>query len=166
MRYARVKTPNHSQHNYQPSNYISKNIMNSKTAQHYHNTLIRLSIVALFLLVFQLPIHADVFRSTSSYRVDPRPMEATQIAPTPQYQTYESTIYEPFAEDAPSQYTNAGSESGSSSGPSKISGRRNLAGGGDPGNQSQNSPVGDAWVMLLFAAAAAIVIALRKKQTA
>lgn len=139
--------------------------MNSKTAQHYHNTLIRLSIVALFLLVFQLPIHADVFRSTSSYRVDARPMEATQVDPTTQYQTYESVIYEPFAEETPSS---------SSNGPSKISNRQNVWGGGgmgdkegdDAGHRDPNSPIGEAWVMLLFAAAAAIVIALRKKQTA
>ena len=135
--------------------------MNSKTAQHYHNTLVRLSIVALLLMVFHLPIHADVFHSTSSYRVDARPMEATQVAPTTQYQTYESTIYEPF----------------DNNGPSKIGGRRNTGGdddwsGGDvdlggwgdetdiedPGNQSEQSPIGEAWVMLLFAAAAAIVV--------
>ena len=139
--------------------------MNSKTAQHYHNTLVRLSIVALLLLGFSAPIHADVFRSTSSYRVDARPMEATQVAPTTQYQTYESVIYEPFAEETPSS---------SSNGPSKISNRQNVWGGGgmgdeegdDAGHRDPNSPIGEAWVMLLFAAAAAIVIALRKKQTA
>ena len=148
--------------------------MNSKTAQHYHNTLVRLSIVALLLLVFQLPIHADVFRSTSSYRVDARPMEATQVVPTTQYQTYESTIYDPFSEEAPG--------SSSNNGPSKIGGRRNTGEGnyegdvdlgdwGDPdienpGDQSDEYPVGEPWVLLLFAAVAAIVIALRKKQTA
>ena len=139
--------------------------MNSKTAQHYHNTLIRLSIVALLLLGFSTPIHADVFRSTSSYRVDARPMEATQVAPTTQYQTYESVIYEPFVEETPSS---------SSNGPSKISNRQNAWGGGgmgdeegdDAGHRDPNSPIGDAWVMLVFAAMAAVVIALRKKQTA
>ena len=140
--------------------------MNSKTAQHYHNTLTRLSIVALLLLGFSAPIHADVFRSTSSYRVDARPMEATQVAPTTQYQTYESVIYEPF----------------DNNGPNKIGGRRNTGGGyegdvdlgdwgdetdiEDPGNQSTESPIGEPWIMLAFAAMAAIAIALRKKQTA
>ena len=117
-------------------------------------------------MVFHLPIKADVFRSTSSYRVDARPMEATQVDPTTQYQTYESVIYEPFAEDAPS--------SSSSNGPSKISGRQNSWGGGgmgdqtgdDAGHRDPNSPVGEPWVMLLFAATAAVVVALRKKQTA
>ena len=139
--------------------------MNSKTAQHYHNTLVRLSIVALLLLGFSTPIHADVFRSTSSYRVDARPMEATQVDPTTQYQTYESVIYEPFAEETPSS---------SSNGPSKISNRQNAWGGGgmgdeegdDAGHRDPNSPIGEAWVMLVFAAMAAVVIALRKKQTA
>ena len=138
--------------------------MNSKTAQHYHNTLIRLSIVALLLMVFHLPIHADVFHSTSSYRVDARPMEATQVDPTTQYQTYESVIYEPFAEETPSS---------SSNGPRKTTGTGSWGGGGmgdeegdDAGHRDPNSPIGDAWVMLVFAAMAAVVIALRKKQTA
>ena len=94
-------------------------------------------------------------------------MEATQVDPTTQYQTYESVIYEPFATETPSQYTDGGSESGSgNNGPKGVSGRRNLAGGGDPGSQSPNSPIGEPWIMLAFAAMAAIAIALRKKQTA
>ena len=125
----------------------------------------RLSIVALLLLGFSAPIHADVFRSTSSYRVDARPMEATQVAPTTQYQTYESVIYEPFAEETPSS---------SSNGPSKISNRQNAWGGGgmgneendDPGHRDPGSTIGEPWIMLAFAAMAAIAIALRKKQTA
>ena len=140
--------------------------MNSKTAQHYHNILTRLSIVALLLLGFSAPIHADVFRSTSSYRVDARPMEATQVDPTTQYQTYESVIYEPFADEAPG--------SSSNNGPSKISNRQNAWGGGgmgdhendDPGHRDKNSPIGEPWIMLAFAAMAAVVIALRKKQAA
>ena len=138
--------------------------MNSKTAQHYHNTLVRLSIVVLLLLGFSAPIHADVFRSTSSSRVDARPMEATQVDPTTQYQTYESVIYEPFAEETPSS---------SSNGPRKTTGTGSWGGGGmgdeegdDAGHRDPNSPIGEAWVMLVFAAMAAVVIALRKKQTA
>ena len=141
--------------------------MNFKAKQHFNSKLlIRLSIVALLLMVFHLPIKADVFRSTSSYRVDARPMEATQVAPTTQYQTYESVIYEPFATEAPSQYTDGGSESGSSSGPSKITNRKNGFVDRPDTPPAPGSPIGEAWVMLLFAAAAAIVIALRKKQTA
>ena len=140
--------------------------MNSKTAQHYHNTLVRLSIVALLLLGFSAPIHADVFRSTSSYRVDARPMEATQVDPTTQYQTYESVIYEPFATEAPSLYTDGGSESGSSSSPSKITNRKNGFVDRPDTPPAPGSPIGEPWIMLAFAAMAAIAIALRKKQTA
>ena len=140
--------------------------MNSKTAQHYHNTLTRLIIVALLLLGFSAPIHADVFRSTSSYRVDARPMEATQVAPTTQYQTYESVIYEPFATETPSQYTDGGSESGSSSSPSKITNRKNGFVDRPDTPPAPGSPIGEPWIMLAFAAMAAIAIALRKKQTA
>lgn len=139
--------------------------MNSNTTQHRHNfSIFRLSIVALLLLGFSAPIHADVFRSTSSYRVDARPMEATQVDPTTQYQTYESVIYEPFAEETPSS---------SSNGPRKTTGTGSWGGGGmgdeegdDAGHRDPNSPIGEAWVMLVFAAMAAVVIALRKKQTA
>ena len=143
--------------------------MNSNTTQHRHNfSIFRLSIVAFLLLAIVAPIKADAFRSTSPYRIDSRQMDVTQIDPSTSYQSYESTIYEPF----------------NNNGPSKIGGRRNTGGdddwsGGDvdlgewgdpttanPGNQSGESPIGDAWVMLVFAAMAAVVIALRKKQTA
>ena len=141
--------------------------MNSNTTQHRHNfTILRLSIVAFFLLALCTPINADEFRSTSPYRVDSRFTDATLVSPSASYQSYESTIYDPFSEEAPG--------SSSNNGPSKIGSRQNTWGGGgmgdntndDPGHRDPGSPIGEAWVMLLFAAAAAIVIALRKKQTA
>ena len=141
--------------------------MNSNTTQHRHNfTILRLSIVAFLLLAIVAPIKADAFRSTSPYRLDSRQMDVTQVDPSTSYQSYESTIYDPFSEEAPS--------SSSNNGPSKIGSRQNAWGGGgmgdnpndDPGHRDPGSPIGEAWVMLLFAAAAAIVIALRKKQTA
>ena len=141
--------------------------MNSNTTQHRHNfSIFRLSIVAFLLLTIVAPINADEFSSTSPYRVDSRFTDATLVSPYTSYQSYESTIYEPFASDAPG--------SSSNNGPSKIGSRQNSWGGGgmgdnpndDPGHRDPGSPIGEAWVMLLFAAAAAIVIALRKKQTA
>ena len=100
----------------------------------------------------------------------------------PAYNSYQSTVYQPFA-----------------SSPSMISGRRNSdgvpsTGGGDPTNpnipnpnnpgggsdyegngfphpsdpedNSQESPVGEAWVMLLFAAVAAAVVFVRQRKAA
>ena len=73
------------------------------------------------------------------------------------YKAYQGAVYEPFNNTPPSE---AGSNR------SQISGRKNLAGGGDPGNQSQNSPVGEPLVLLLFAAVAALFVARRQRQTA
>ena len=141
--------------------------MNSNTTQpRYSHLVTRLSIVAFFLLALCTPINADEFRSTSPYRVDSRFTDATLVSPSASYQSYESTIYEPFADDAPG--------SSSNNGPSKIGSRQNTWGGGgmgdnpndDPGHRDPGSPIGEPWIMLAFAAMAAVVIALRKKQTA
>ena len=79
------------------------------------------------------------------------------------YRAYESTIYEPFTAASPS--------SNSNDAPANISGRRNadddgFGGNSDGGNQADSYPVGEPWIMLAFAAMAAVVITLRKKQTA
>ena len=134
--------------------------MNSNTTQHRHNfSIFRLSIVAFLLLSIVSPIKADAFRSTSPYRIDSRQMDVTQVDPSTSYQSYESTIYDPFSEEAPSS-------SSGNNGPSKIGGRQNSFVDRPDTPPAPGSPIGEAWVMLLFAAAAAIVIALRKKQTA
>lgn len=82
------------------------------------------------------------------------------------YATYQSTVYQPFTTAVPSD-DNPIHEP-------QISGRRNAWGGGgmgdytedDPGKRDPNSPVGEPFVLLLFATVAAVVIRLRKKQTA
>ena len=84
------------------------------------------------------------------------------------YNAYQSTVYEPFGNTTPSE------SSASSRG---ISGRRNsdyegdvnLDGWGDPttanpGDTSDESPIGEPWIMLLFAAAAAVTVAWRKRK--
>ena len=87
--------------------------------------------------------------STSNYQV------STTISPA-------STVYTPFSDENPSN-----------SGPSRITGRKNdddsewnedeYEDNEDPGHRG--SPLGDAWSLLIFAAMAAVVITLRKKQT-
>ena len=88
------------------------------------------------------------------------------------YKSYQSTVYKPFSSSLPS---------GMGSAPSRISGRRNSEDNyegdvdtdkwGDietenPGVQGEGSPVGEPFVLLLFAAVAAVVIARRRKQVA
>jgi hypothetical protein len=82
------------------------------------------------------------------------------------YATYQSTVYQPFTTAVPSD-DNPIHEP-------QISGRRNAWGGGgmgdkendDPGYKDPNSPVGDPFVLLLFAAVAAVVIAWRRRKVA
>ena len=76
------------------------------------------------------------------------------------YKAYQAAVYEPFNDTPPSESGNA---------PRGISGRKNLGGmdGHDPGGPgSSNSPVGEPFVLLLFAAVAAAVVAWRQKRRA
>ena len=89
------------------------------------------------------------------------------------YKSYRSTVYQPFGSSLPSGTSNA---------PRGMSGRRNLEGedyegdvdvdGWDdpttanPGDTSDESPIGEPWILLLFAAVAAFFIARRKRQVA
>jgi hypothetical protein len=111
------------------------------------------------------------------------------------YNSYQSTVYQPFESSAPSyrhstyntsNYSNSGSYN-------PIRGRRNAGEEGgteandpdndpgdgelpegwldpehpsDPGHQSNQYPVGEAWVMLLFAAVAALVVFVRQRRAA
>ena len=89
------------------------------------------------------------------------------------YKSYQSTVYQPFSSSLPS---------GTGNGPRGMSGRRNAEGedyegdvdvdGWDdpttanPGDTSDESPIGEPWILLLFAAVAAFFIARRKRQVA
>lgn len=117
-------------------------------------------------------VDGSSYRSSYGERLD---YSSQQIYSS--YNAYQSTVHQPFA-----------------SSPNLISGRRNeselpstggvdpnnpnlqdgttventdggLQGGGDPGYQG-GSPVGEAWVMLLFAAVAAVVVFVRQRKAA
>lgn len=134
----------------------------------------------LILFAFGVDVYAQSYNASNFYQVggytqptassqqwgayggamksDYRVMGNADVLST-EYKAYQGTVYEPFNDTPPSESGN------SNSGPKGISGRKNLAGGGDPGTQG-DSPVGEPFVLLLFAAVAAVVIRLRKKQTA
>ena len=137
------------------------------------NTLLTRSLLVrcaffIALIVSTNSALAQQFGTTSSY------LQTTQIqsAQTAEasYDAYQSTIYEPFSGLTPS------SSNGGNNQPSGISGRRNTTidpGNGDDwgsntdgGDQENSYPIGEPWIMLAFAAMAAVVITLRKKQTA
>ena len=82
------------------------------------------------------------------------------------YNAYQSTVYQPFESSLPSDnnpvYSNGQGESNDRQ--NAPTNRRNLTGGGDAGDQEQSYPVGDPWVMLLFAVAAALVVFVRQRK--
>lgn len=125
---------------------------------------LRGAILAILLLFFTIQVAAQEFSSTSAYRVQQIDMSAQSVQ-VEGYQQYHSTIYEPFSSSTPSY---SGSNNDQSSG---MGGRKNTINTGgfgtesDP-NASNQSPIGEPWIMLVFAALAAVGIALRKKQHA
>ena len=123
----------------------------------------RIVLLLLFAVCASLPVKAQTFQSTSSYPMTQQSYQAQEVNQVGSYQAYESTIYEPFTSATPS--------SNGSNAPAGITGRKNNINTGgfgtetDP-NASNQSPIGEPWIMLAFAAMAAVVITLRKKQTA
>ena len=128
-----------------------------------HQLFKQAKIALLFLAFMCVGAYAEAqnFQSTSSYLNGSSPQTVEQtVAASPQ-QAYKSTIYEPFSSATPSSDAN-GSNNGNARG---MSGRRNAF--VDPGETgAEEYPIGEPWIMLAFAAMAAVVITLRKKQTA
>jgi hypothetical protein len=135
-------------------------------------TLLTLSII-FSISATSAPIYSnssdrssDASSSASSYSMQPASYQMTN---TSNYQVSTTispaqTVYAPFSDENPSN------------GPSRISGRKNgddiewnegeWGENADPGKQENSFPIGDAWSLLIFAAMTAVVITLRKKQTA
>lgn len=110
--------------------------------------------LCMLMLVGAAPISAQVY--------------STEQEPQHSYNAYQPTVYEPFGSSLPSEsnpvYSNA---QGTSDWNGTLSNRRNVGGvQGDPGDQSDESPVGEAWVMLLFGAVAAAVVFVRQRKAA
>ena len=143
---------------------------------HTTHPLLKISkMVAVLLLIF-FPVLAfanPTYQSSSNRYAAPSTvgaqsmqyqLESYKMANTSTYQvgtTYNpaSTVYAPFSDETPS---NSGDN-----GPSKISGRKNAGNFGhvDDPYKDPESPLGDAWSLLFFAAlaAGAIYIKQRKK---
>ena len=131
----------------------------------------------IFLLLFTFAgAHAASLFATSSaspHRIQSNSMYGTHYLQQetysyrmPEMQTqcimtggakYSSFVYEPFNNAVPSEYTD-----GQAYTPS-VSGKRKLGGGTDPGNQSTQSPVGEPWILAVFALLFAGVMAWKKK---
>lgn len=114
----------------------------------------------LILFVSSIVAYAQNFGSSSTskphYRVDGT--ETTVSVQQQQYNAYQSTVYEPFDDTPPSA---VGADASGQD--LDITNRRNgFIQPGNP-NSSDESPVGEPWVLLFFAAVAAVAIRLRRK---
>jgi hypothetical protein len=112
------------------------------------------------------PAAAQVYSTVNGY--------AQQEVTTPQYQSYQSNVYEPFSSSTPRYIGSRRQEAPGTTGgtnptnptiPSTtINNGGGLQGGGDPYPGELQSPVGESWVLLFFAAVAALTIFVRRKK--
>ena len=141
-----------------------------------HTTLSLLQfskMVAVLLLIFfpAIALANPVYQSSSSHSSTPSTvgaqsmqyqLESYKMANTSTYQvgtTYNpaSTVYAPFSNEGP------GNSGQSDNGPSRISNRKNgFVDSGEHGKEE--SPIGDAWSLLIFAALAAGVIYIKQRK--
>lgn len=140
-----------------------RNERNASIAINAINHRVMHAICACAVVLFSvLPASAQVY---STYQSSSAVVESDL-----QYQSYQSTVYAPFDNTMPSENTSlyqspSNSDAGDRS--NAPSNRRNVGGvQGDPGEQSPESPVGEAWVMLFFAAVAALVVFVRQRRAA
>lgn len=101
--------------------------------------------------------------SANSSTVSPAIAQAASKAPAamraPRYTAHQSSVQEPFSNALPSE----SNTSFAGDTPDGISNRKNgFFTPSDP-DQSTESPVGEPWIMLIFAAVAALTITLRKR---
>ena len=134
-------------------------------------------VVVICILMFAgaLPVSAQIYSTAQGSRYEasyPTEYGATQQnaysahEAQANYNSYQSTVYQPFESSVPSDnnpvYSNSqGDNNDRQNAPTN---RQNLTGGGDPGDQEPTSPVGEAWVMVLFAAVAALVVFVRQRR--
>ena len=130
--------------------------------------------VCIFMWAGIMPLSAQVYstakggRYDASYPTEYNAMQQSSYSVQDAqvgYNAYQSTVYQPFESSLPSDntpvYSNGqGNDNDRQNAPTN---RRNLQGGGDPGTQG-DSPVGEAWVMLFFAAVAALVVFVRQRR--
>lgn len=118
----------------------------------------------LFFIFLGIEVNAQNFNSTSSY-ISNAQQSGMTVVQEQTYRSYQSTIYEPFAASMSS------SDGSQSNDPSRISNRRNAWDGDgmgdqeddDPGHRDPESPVGEPWILLLFAAVTAGIVAKKRQ---
>ncbi|MEE1069356.1 MAG: hypothetical protein U0K81_02660 [Paludibacteraceae bacterium] len=77
--------------------------------------------------------------------------------------SYSSTVYQPFSNTTPAEYSASGNSDGSGT-PLGVTNRHNGFGPRPDSKPANTSPVGEPWVMLAFAVLAAGMIAYKRKK--
>ena len=133
-----------------------------------------LHIVVICILMFAgaMPLSAQVYstaqrntpydsRTNAAYGAS---YSSNNYAEQPAYNSYQSTVYQPFESSVPSDnnpvYSNSQGEG--NGGRRNVTNRQNSFPDRPDTPPAQGSPVGEAWIMLLFAAAAALAIFIRQ----
>ena len=143
-------------------------------------------VICILMSVGAMPLSAQVYSTAQRYTPYDSHTNAAYgasynsngYAEQPAYNSYQSTVHQPFA-SSPSMVSgrrNTGDQPPQTGGgnPTNPDLNDNDPGGGelpdgwetpsDPGHQSNQSPVGEAWILLLFAAAAAWVVFRRQQR--
>lgn len=126
--------------------------------KHYKNIMKRnIVLLTVFLSMATLAVYAQPFTPTQAPQVA---MQSQQIMQNGQ--NHDGTIYAPFDASAPSEQSEVEGNSGSRPrGGIKRGGNFNY---GTEYGQSNESPIGEPWILAIFALAFAGVLALRKRK--
>ena len=113
-------------------------------------------ILLIFCTVAWGVCYAQTFQMGATYH--PIPMRSQQIVQPISH--YEGTVYRPFDNTPPSEVGNTYTPGNQNGGQRKGFGQPT-----DPGIQGEASPIGEPWIMAIFALAFAGVIAWRKRKS-
>ena len=130
-------------------------IKKSNFAPNYALTNMKNKISYIFTVIF-LSIGFAYTQAEPLYpsaQIEPQPMQNVQVMPTT---GYNGTVYTPFDASAPSEQSEANTNQASGK-PGRV---KTFIGGGETGQGP--SPIGEPWVLAIFALAFAGVVAIRK----
>ena len=147
-----------------------------RTTHTTHPLLISKMVVVLLLIFFPvLALANPIYQSSSNHSSTPSTVgassmqympESYQMTSTSNYQVSTtispaSTVYAPFSDENPSS-----NSLGSIGGATASNGKDGFLNPGDPNKDEEHteSPLGDAWSLLIFAALAAGVIYIKQRK--
>ena len=132
-------------------------IKKSNFAPNYALTNMKNKIAYIITVIF-LSIGFAYTQAEPLYQTaqpESQPMQSAQVMPTT---GYNGTVYAPFDASAPSEQ----SEANTNQAPGKPGRVKTFIGGGETGQGP--SPIGEPWVLAIFALAFAGVVAIRKRK--